>query len=55
VEKPSTCKRSSFCIAHDLWGEASKALAATLGKTTLAALVERQKEKRQRQAANYEI
>jgi Rrf2 family protein len=55
VEKPSTCKRSSFCIARDLWGEASKALATTLETTTLAALVERQKEKRQRQAANYEI
>jgi Rrf2 family protein len=55
VEKPATCKRSSFCIAHDLWGEASKVLSDSLKKTTLASLVERQKDKKQRQAANYDI
>jgi len=55
VEKPATCKRSSFSIAHDLWGEASKVLSDSLKKTTLASLVERQKDKKQRQAANYDI
>jgi Rrf2 family protein len=55
VEKPTTCKRSSFCIARDLWGDASKALSDSLEKTTLASLVERQKDKKQRQTANYEI
>lgn len=55
VEKPATCKRSDFCVAHDLWGEASKVLAETLVKTTLASLVERQKDKKHRHAANYDI
>jgi Rrf2 family protein len=55
IEKPATCKRSDFCIARDLWGDASKALAETLAKTTLASLVERQKDKKQRQSVNYDI
>lgn len=55
VETPATCKRSNFCIARDLWGEASRVLAETLAKTTLASLVERQKDKRQLQTVNYDI
>ena len=55
VKKPATCKRSSFCIARDLWGETSKALTDLLKKTTLASLVERQKDKKQHQAVNYDI
>jgi len=55
VEKPATCKRSDFCISRDLWRETSNVLAETLAKTTLASLVERQKEKQQRHTANYEI
>lgn len=55
VEKPGTCKRSDFCIARDLWGEASKVLAETFKKTTLASLVERQKDKKHSHAANYDI
>jgi DNA-binding IscR family transcriptional regulator len=38
-----------------LWGEASKVLSDTLAKTTLASLVERQKDKKQRKTVNYEI
>lgn len=55
VEKPSTCKRSSFCVARDLWGEASKTLSEKLEETTLADLVERKKIKQQKQGVNYEI
>jgi Rrf2 family protein len=55
MEKPATCKRSDFCIARDLWGDASKALAESLEKTTLASLVKKQKDKKQRQAVNYDI
>jgi Rrf2 family protein len=55
IEKPATCKRASFCVARDLWGEASRVLAETLAKTTLAALVERQKDKKERQTVNYDI
>ena len=55
METPTTCNRSDFCIVRDLWGEASKALAESLEKTTLASLVERQKDKKQRKTVNYEI
>jgi Rrf2 family protein len=55
MENPATCKRSDFCIARDLWGDASKALAESLEKTTLAALVKKQKDKKQRHAVNYDI
>jgi Rrf2 family protein len=55
VEKPATCKRSDFCITRDLWGDASKVLAETLDKTTLASLLVRQKDKKQRQTVNYDI
>jgi Rrf2 family cysteine metabolism transcriptional repressor len=55
IESPATCKRSDFCIARDLWGDASRALAESLEKTTLASLVKKQKDKKQRHAVNYEI
>jgi len=47
VDDPSFCERSSSCIARDIWREASKNLQQTLENTTLAAMVSRQKEKRQ--------
>jgi len=55
VDKPSACKRSSFCVAHDLWGDASRAFADSLAKTTLASLVEKQKDKNNHQAVHYDI
>ena len=55
IENPATCKRSDFCIARDLWVDASKALAESLKKTTLASLVKKQKDKKQRHAVNYDI
>jgi Rrf2 family protein len=45
VDNPSLCKRSLSCISRDIWGEASKNMQQTLEDTTLAAMVERQKEK----------
>ncbi len=47
VDDPSFCERSSSCISRDIWREASKNLQQTLENTTLAAMVSRQKEKRQ--------
>jgi Rrf2 family protein len=55
VEKPAACNRSDFCITRDLWRETSRVLAETLAKTTLATLVERQKDKKERQTVNYDI
>jgi Rrf2 family protein len=45
VDNPSLCERSPSCISRDIWGEASKNMQQTLENTTLAAMVERQKEK----------
>jgi Rrf2 family protein len=45
VDNPALCKRSLSCISRDIWGEASKNMQQTLEDTTLAAMVERQKEK----------
>ncbi|MCX5821558.1 MAG: Rrf2 family transcriptional regulator [Deltaproteobacteria bacterium] len=45
VDNPALCERSLSCISRDIWGEASKNMQQTLEETTLAALVERQKEK----------
>jgi Rrf2 family protein len=45
VDNPSLCERSLSCISRDIWGEASKNMQQTLEDTTLAAMVERQKEK----------
>ena len=45
VDNPALCERSLLCISRDIWGEASKNMQQTLEDTTLAAMVERQKEK----------
>jgi Rrf2 family protein len=45
VDNPALCERSLSCISRDIWGEASKNMQQTLEDTTLAAMVERQKEK----------
>jgi Rrf2 family protein len=45
VDNPALCERSLSCISRDIWGEASKNMQQTLEDTTLAAMVERQKDK----------
>jgi Rrf2 family protein len=45
VDNPALCERSPSCISRDIWGEASKSMQQTLEDTTLAAMVERQKDK----------
>lgn len=45
VDNPSLCERSPSCISRDIWEEASKNMQQTLEDTTLAAMVERQKGK----------
>jgi Rrf2 family protein len=45
VDNPALCERSPSCISREIWGEASKNMQQTLQDTTLAAMVERQKEK----------
>lgn len=45
VENPSLCERAPSCITRDIWGEVSQDMQQTLQNTTLAAMVERQKNK----------
>jgi Rrf2 family protein len=45
VDNPALCERSPSCISREIWGEASKNMQRMLEDTTLAAMVERQKEK----------
>jgi Rrf2 family protein len=45
VDNPALCERSLSCISRDIWGEAAKNMQQTLEDTTLAAMVERQKDK----------
>ena len=45
VDNPSLCERADSCISREIWGEASKSMQQPLEDTTLAAMVERQKEK----------
>jgi len=45
VDNPALCERSLSCISRDIWGEASKNMQQSLEDMTLAAMVERQREK----------
>ena len=45
IEKPSICKRSDFCVARDIWQEASEKISAALNAMTLKDIVERHKTK----------
>jgi Rrf2 family protein len=45
VDNPALCERSPSCISREIWGEASKNMQQTLEDTTLAVMVEKQKEK----------
>lgn len=45
VDDPSFCERSPSCISREIWGEASKEMQRSLEDTTLAVMVERQREK----------
>lgn len=45
VDNPSLCERAPSCITREIWGEASREMQRPLQKTTLAAMVERQKRR----------
>jgi Rrf2 family protein len=45
VDNPALCERSPSCISRDIWGEASKDMQRSLEDTTLAVMVEKQREK----------
>ncbi len=45
IDNPGVCERSATCVTRDVWGELKKAMDDVLNSTTLADLVERQKNK----------
>lgn len=47
VENPASCKRVSFCVSRDLWGEISESIDRILSSTTLTDMVERYKTKKE--------
>lgn len=55
LDNPAVCERSATCVTRDVWGELRKAMDDVLGATTIADLVERQKQKEQTQNAMYSI
>lgn len=55
VEKSAVCRRSSSCVTRDLWNEAAQALMDKFYSTSLADMLERQRVKQARHAADYSI
>lgn len=45
VDDPTSCPRTDFCAAHDIWWELKQAMSGVLQSVTLEDLVERQKSK----------
>ena len=47
ISDPKTCKRSSFCVTRDIWGDVSMAFHRVLSSITLEEMLRRriQKEK----------
>lgn len=45
VESPSLCKRSSFCVTRDVWGEVTQRIRETLAIITLDQMVKRHNHK----------
>ena len=42
VASPGSCERAGACVAHDVWGEASRAMESVLARLTLAEMVRRE-------------
>jgi len=55
IDNPGICKRSTFCVTRDVWGELKKVMNGFLESTTLQDLVERHKRKEQPEEAMYYI
>jgi Rrf2 family protein len=55
LDNPIVCERSATCVTRDVWGELRKAMDDVLDATTIADLVERQKQKEQPQTMMYHL
>ena len=45
AENPRICKRSSYCITHDIWKKMGEAMMGVLASITLEDMVDMQKKK----------
>ena len=55
VDRPEVCKRSSKCVARDVWGEVKAAMDGVLETTTLQDLAERQRKRGLPESSMYYI
>ena len=55
IHNPESCPNSDLCVTRDIWSELEKAMNSVLKSMTLQDLVERQRQKKQLQAAMYYI
>jgi Rrf2 family protein len=55
VDHPEVCKRSSKCVARDVWSELKAAMDGVLETTTLQDLAERQRKKGLPESSMYYI
>jgi Rrf2 family protein len=55
LDNPIVCERSATCVTRDVCGELRKAMDDVLDATTIADLVERQKQKEQPQTMMYHL
>ena len=55
VDDPAKCSRADSCVTRDLWVETKRAMELVLESTTLADLVQRQREKSGDSTANKDV
>jgi Rrf2 family transcriptional regulator, cysteine metabolism repressor len=55
IDNPEVCKRSEFCATRDIWSELKDVMDDFLKATTLQDLVEKQKNKGQKEPSMYYI
>ena len=55
VDDAKICSRADSCVTQDIWAEMKKAMGRVLESTTLADLVQRQREKGKSQSVMYHI
>jgi Rrf2 family protein len=55
VDDPAKCSRADGCVTRDLWIETKRAMESVLESTTLADLMQRQREKSGGSTANKDV
>jgi len=55
LKDAKACRRSSFCVTRDIWGEVSRAIDGVFRSVTFEEMVHRKKEKEGRTSPMYQI